>query len=45
MAQLISGSTVYVSDDGQYANYPTATPVSSDSNKVFDEWVVEGTKR
>lgn len=38
-----SGSTVYVSD-GKFASYPNTTlPVSSDSNKVFDKWVVEGT--
>lgn len=38
-----SGSTVYVSD-GKFAYYPNTTlPVSSDSNKVFDKWVVEGT--
>lgn len=39
---LINASTIYVSD-GQYANYPGATPVSSDANKVFSKWVVEGT--
>ena len=39
---LINASTIYVSD-GQYANYPGATPVSSDDNKVFSKWVVEGT--
>ena len=38
-----SGSTVYVSD-GKFASYPNTTlPVSSDANKVFDKWVVEGT--
>lgn len=38
-----NGSTVYVSD-GKFASYPNTTlPVSSDSNKVFDKWVVEGT--
>lgn len=39
---LINASTIYVSD-GQYANYPGATPVSSDANKFFSKWVVEGT--
>lgn len=39
---LINASTIYVSD-GQCANYPGATPVSSDANKVFSKWVVEGT--
>lgn len=39
---LINASTIYVSD-GQYANYPGATPVSSDANKIFGGWVVEGT--
>ena len=39
---LINASTIYVSD-GQYANYPGAHPVSSDANKVFSKWVVEGT--
>lgn len=39
---LINASTIYVSD-GQYANYLGATPVSSDANKVFSKWVVEGT--
>lgn len=39
---LINASTIYVSN-GQYANYPGATPVSSDANKVFSKWVVEGT--
>lgn len=39
---LINASTIYVSD-GQHANYPGATPVSSDANKVFSKWVVEGT--
>lgn len=39
---LINASTIYVSD-GQYANYPGSTPVSSDANKVFSKWVVEGT--
>lgn len=39
---LINASTIYVSD-GQYASYPGATPVSSDSSKIFDKWVVEGT--
>ena len=39
---LINASSIYVSD-GQYANYPGATPVSSDANKVFSKWVVEGT--
>lgn len=38
---LINASTIYVSD-GQYAVYPGATPVSSDTTKVFDKWVVEG---
>ena len=38
---LINTSTIYVSD-GQYASYPGATPVSSDTTKVFDKWVVEG---
>ena len=39
---LINASTIYVSD-GQYANYPGATPVSSDADKIFGGWVVEGT--
>ena len=38
---LINASTIYVSD-GQYATYPGAIPVPSDTTKVFDKWVVEG---
>lgn len=38
-----SSSTIYVSD-GQYASYPNPVPpTSSDADKVFDKWVVEGT--
>lgn len=39
---LINASTIYVSD-GKYASYPGAIPVPSDTTKVFDKWVVEGT--
>ena len=38
---LINASTIYVSD-GQYATYPGAIPVPSDTTKIFDKWVVEG---
>ena len=37
-----SSSTTYVSD-GDYATYKGTTPVSSDPNKKFSKWVVEGT--